>query len=97
MRDDVLVEFAGADDGADAAPGNRRLRALDRRLDDGDPLGRDAAGEPAPEQRAAHLAAADEHDRPGDSTHASPTVSNSAAAIASEAVVPPQMTNWNAG
>ncbi len=61
-----------------------------------------SVGEPSLEQGAAHLAGADEDERgrqrrPGaDLAHASPSVSNSTASRASRAVLPAQITNWNA-
>ena len=58
----------------------------------------ETAAEPAVQQRAAHLAAADQHERPGKVRHqASPSVSSMAAASASVAGLPPQITNWKAG
>ena len=58
----------------------------------------EAAAEPAVQQRTAHLAAADQHERPGKCRHqASPSVSSIAAASASVAGLPPQITNWKAG
>ena len=49
---------------------------------------------PAVEQRAPHLAAADQDERPGDTHQASPSVSSMAAVSASSGGLPPQMTNW---
>ena len=60
--------------------------------------GRQTAGQPALQQGAAHLATADQEERPGEARHqASPSVSSIAAVSASCGDLPPQITNWNAG
>ncbi len=59
---------------------------------------RDAARQPASEQRPAHLAAADQDQGAGQSDgQASPSVSSMAALSASAGGLPPKITNWKAG
>ena len=77
----------------------RRLR-----LEHGDVFWIEAEPQPAFEQRAAHLAGADQNEVAGEiaqirrrARHASPEVSNMADSIASRADLPAQTTNWNAG
>jgi hypothetical protein len=64
------------------------------RLDHEGVARRETAVQPAVQQRATHLAAADQKERPGKFGHqASPSVSSIAAAKASVAGLPPQITN----
>ena len=69
-------------------------------LDDDVALGEPARA-PAAQQRAAHLAAADQKQRRDRRrcgvAHASPTGSIMAEVIASSAPLPPQTTSWKAG
>ena len=91
------IDRVGTDEHGDAVTRMRGLGERHRRLDHRDRGRRNPAGDPALEQRAPHLAAADEEERAGDRAHASPTVSRIAAARASAGACPPQITYWNAG
>ena len=75
------------------ARGDRKRR---RGIADEDLLGVEAAGEPAFEQRPAHLPRAHKQQRAGEAEgHACPCVSIMAAASASSADLPAHSTNWN--